>query len=1018
MWLLLVVATAWADWPCSPACTATQNCSMGQCIDMTIGARDAKYNIRLRATNRLEPEIVSLQSDCSRPTQAIALNSCANASVPDCFCIGYASPLLGGPDTRWLHLHRGSSLASTGTVTVNFIQADECYGSHQPTGIQLRYRVWKYPVTGWLDPPYTWNADVNAANFDTTVPVDGVFHLTVDIRATPGQTPVLTDYTPNPIFIHIKRGGAIPTSYMVPVGIDEPDEPDTDVWSSPMSNEPIYIDIRNRKYQGYPANPALTGWQGPPHLADLYVEQMSPRSLLFLGLQMWWADPFHDDLPFVRAWPPKHDEDHRGLRVNSRHERFPAKDGPRGVGWMSPYVGGEVDSQGRFAFAEISGRVGYMYPDGTIKTVAGWVTDPNKDPVWYKKPTVTVRSNQILRGTWLNGIWPGETGGFHTPLDVAIDPNNEQIWYVVGVEDNAIWKVVITNLPPVTNPNGHNVQVSVFAGSLTHAAGRADGVGTAATFDGPTSLVFDPVKKDRIYVSDQNNGRIRMIMTATGAVTTLFGATNVKLTGNSAYPFAPAGYQSACPTWWDQVCARSNAKVTTSAGTQPDIFVPHVVRCDSLGNLYVMSHGFGTIQKINLNTNATTIAARHDTKHTQWDRGWMWMDIDRWGNSGDKDGIYWLKMVGEIFGQSHGPMRGDPGCTYLWKNIDCTTASRCSKQGDYRCPDNTATNMFSENYGYVPPNNNDQKSYLLFNQDATSLPKYGPHRTVEPPHYPWLIAVDPRGGVLFAGVGVHVINRLRLRRPSDPMGMNQPTVTSWDHYYNYWNGRRLYTDGTMTAKFGETMINSIGPLVLFGYDGHNLLGMNDTWGFVGASNQTLLDSFQIPQAIQSSTEGRTMTMQFLGNSRGSTTGTPNIVQCYGIGCSMNQECSNKFVCPGGVSPPTPAPTFACPAAVVSSPCNVTAASIRLCQCCGCSCSAGSNATTGQDISCSISFCGVYNSQPGCRDAHSAYATCWNDEQLEGSNQVVVDKATECAQVTSAAALPVVSFIAVALCALF
>lgn len=64
------------------------------------------------------------------------------------------------------------------------------------------------------------------------------------------------------------------------------------------------------------------------------------------------------------------------LRDRRRHERFPTKDGPRGtpysftvlarsimactylagVGWMSTYVGGQVDERGRFLFAETSGR--------------------------------------------------------------------------------------------------------------------------------------------------------------------------------------------------------------------------------------------------------------------------------------------------------------------------------------------------------------------------------------------------------------------------------------------------------------------------------------------------------------------------------------------------------------------------------------------------------------------------------------------------------------------------------------
>lgn len=44
---------------------------------------------------------------------------------------------------------------------------------------------------------------------------------------------------------------------------------------------------------------------------------MSARSPLFEPIQMWWADPFHENLPFVRPFPPKHSEEHMDLRYLS-----------------------------------------------------------------------------------------------------------------------------------------------------------------------------------------------------------------------------------------------------------------------------------------------------------------------------------------------------------------------------------------------------------------------------------------------------------------------------------------------------------------------------------------------------------------------------------------------------------------------------------------------------------------------------------------------------------------------------
>ena len=118
---------------------------------------------------------------------------------------------------------------------------------------------------------------------------------------------------------------------------------------------------------------------------------------------MWWEELPHN-LPFVRALAPKQsNDDHRELRVGGLQERMPFKDGGRGIGWIGSLVTGQIDSQGRFAFAEAGGRVGYLLPTGEIVTVAGWRARPDKDPVWMTKSMTQIRGNQELRGVWLEG---------------------------------------------------------------------------------------------------------------------------------------------------------------------------------------------------------------------------------------------------------------------------------------------------------------------------------------------------------------------------------------------------------------------------------------------------------------------------------------------------------------------------------------------------------------------------------------------------------------------------------------
>ena len=386
---------------------------------------------------------------------------------------------------------------------------------------------------------------------------------------------------------------------------------------------------------GYPVDPDVTAWHETPYLADLYQEQLAPHTDLFLGVQMWWEHPAgpHAGGKFTRALVPKWDEDHRGLRVTWRQERFPFRDGPRGQAWTSTYVTGQVDSTGGFAFAEAGGPVRYMKPDGEVITVAGWRVKPGRDPIWVGHPVNVVRQNMELRGTWLNGQY-GDNSGFRTPLDVAIDPTNERVWYVAGYEDQCIWKIEILD------STFTDVRVSVFAGSAGHVAGFADGAGAGALFNGPASLVFDPVQ-DVLYVADQDNDAIRRI-TRDGVVTTLVG------TPGMGARLLAAGVNSTDQYALQNLNRAASRYVVTAAeaaaGLRPDIFLPQTVRVDSQGRLVVLDIGFGGIRQINpltFETKALGNVHQRFEDNNGRSRGWAWLDVDRWGNSGPLDGIYW-----------------------------------------------------------------------------------------------------------------------------------------------------------------------------------------------------------------------------------------------------------------------------------------------------------------------------------------------------------------------------------------
>lgn len=66
--------------------------------------------------------------------------------------------------------------------------------------------------------------------------------------------------------------------------------------------------------------------------------------------------------------------------------------------------------------------------------------------------------------------------------------------------------------------------VTTYAGSIVGSAGVADGVGLAATFNGPFSLAFS-IDGASLYVTERTFGRVRVVQLSTGAVSTLAGST-------------------------------------------------------------------------------------------------------------------------------------------------------------------------------------------------------------------------------------------------------------------------------------------------------------------------------------------------------------------------------------------------------------------------------------------------------------------------------------------------------------
>jgi len=102
-----------------------------------------------------------------------------------------------------------------------------------------------------------------------------------------------------------------------------------------------------------------------------------------------------------------------------------------------------------------------------------------------------------------NGI--GTAATFNGPIGITTDGTD---LYVTDFTGNLIRKIVIANQ-----------LVSTFAG--TGAAGSANGIGTAATFNGPIGITTDGTN---LYVTERFGNLIRKIEIATKVVSKLAGS--------------------------------------------------------------------------------------------------------------------------------------------------------------------------------------------------------------------------------------------------------------------------------------------------------------------------------------------------------------------------------------------------------------------------------------------------------------------------------------------------------------
>jgi sugar lactone lactonase YvrE len=205
----------------------------------------------------------------------------------------------------------------------------------------------------------------------------------------------------------------------------------------------------------------------------------------------------------------------------------------------------------------------------------------------------------------------GTAAQFYGPRAVCLDNNG--FMYVADYTNNLIRKIELS-----TNT------VSTLAGST---AGFANGIGTAAQFNGPSGICTD--NNGNLYVTDYFNFKIRKIVIATGEVTTYTGSTFGYTNGDlsTAQFNAPVGickegdflYVTESINTKIRKIDMINGTVSTLAGSIQGTLdgIGEAAQFDGLsgicpdgnGNLYVAEINNHRIRKIVINSGEVTTFA-------------------------------------------------------------------------------------------------------------------------------------------------------------------------------------------------------------------------------------------------------------------------------------------------------------------------------------------------------------------------------------------------------------------------
>jgi mucin-19 len=195
-----------------------------------------------------------------------------------------------------------------------------------------------------------------------------------------------------------------------------------------------------------------------------------------------------------------------------------------------------------------------------------------------------------------------------------------------GIATDAIGNVYVADF------GNHNIRKITNSGAVTTLAGSgaqgsANGIGTAASFNGPSDVAVDAA--GNVYVADRYTYKIRKI-TNTGVVTTFagsgaFGSTDgigtvASFSGPTGIAVDAAGNVFVCEKEYHKIRKITNTGVVTTLagsgfggsadglGTAASFYFPTHIADDAAGNIFVTDQANHKIRKITSTGVVTTLA--------------------------------------------------------------------------------------------------------------------------------------------------------------------------------------------------------------------------------------------------------------------------------------------------------------------------------------------------------------------------------------------------------------------------